>query len=228
MPIAENYKRITDKVAEAARSAGKNPEEIKIVAVSKTFPVESMIEALAAGAVILGENRIQEAKAKRENLSGEFEFHLVGHLQSNKAKEAVQMFDLIHSIDSVRTAECVNKEAAKIGKTQKILLEVNTSGEESKFGISPEETVEKAKQISSLRNLSLMGLMTVGPLTDNEADVRRAFALLAELRERVTAETGLVLQELSMGMSSDFPLAIAEGSTMVRVGSAIFGNRTYT
>ncbi|MGL4369980.1 MAG: YggS family pyridoxal phosphate-dependent enzyme, partial [Spirochaetota bacterium] len=154
--------------------------------------------------------------------------HLIGHLQSNKARDAVRLFDLIHSIDKYETAEKVSQEALAAGKIQKILVQVNTSGEESKNGCTPDDTIEICKKISRLKNIQLMGLMTVGPLTDNEDSIRKAFSLLRTLRDKASAETGLPLNELSMGMSGDFRIAIEEGATMIRIGSAIFGNRTYT
>jgi pyridoxal phosphate enzyme (YggS family) len=227
MTIAESYHSICGTVRAKALSCGRDPDEIGIIAVSKSFPVSAMREALDAGITVFGENKVQEAKLKVEAFSGYQELHLVGHLQSNKAKEAVRIFDLIHSIDKPDTARKVDLEAAKAGKVQRILVQVNTSGEASKSGIDPAGALDVCRQIMNCGNLSLEGLMTVGPLTDDERIIRESFSKLARLRDTIRGNTGLPLPHLSMGMSDDFTIAIEEGATMLRIGSAIFGNRTY-
>ena len=227
MSIGDNYKRISEEIRSIARSLGRT-DEIQIIAVSKNFPVETLQNAIDSGIPMLGENRIQEAKAKLPDLTGTFSAHLVGHLQSNKARDAIKLFDVIHSIDKMSTAKKVDAEAAAIGKRQKILIQVNASGEESKYGIEPKKARELVKEITDLNNIELLGLMTIAPFTDNEELVRRAFKETRDLMLEINVQEGLRLRELSMGMSSDYVLAVKEGSTMVRIGTAIFGERTYT
>ena len=227
MTIFDNYTAIKQIVNETALTCGRNPGEIRIIAVSKTFPVADINEAIAHGITLFGENRIQEAKEKKPLITGNHSLHLIGHLQSNKAKEAIRLFDCIHSIDKFETAEKVNHEAFAADKVQEILVQVNTSGEASKSGCSPRDALMICKKISQLKNIRLSGLMTIGPLTDNKDSVKLAFSLLRQLRDSISQETGLPLKELSMGMSGDFEAAIIEGATLLRIGSAIFGNRTY-
>ena len=227
MSYYENYIKIKDSVNETALKISRNPDSIKIVSVSKTFTHEAVQEAIDLGIMVFGENKIQEAKSKIPLLKGNFEFHMIGHLQSNKAKDAVQLFSLIHSIDSISTAEKVNKEAEKLGKIQDILIQINSSGEESKSGISSSLAVDLAGAIIEMKNLNLQGIMTIGPLSDNESDIRKSFILTRHTLEAINSELGLSLKELSMGMSDDFLLAIEEGATILRIGSAIFGRRFY-
>ncbi len=225
MRIIENYNHIIEQIKMIALMAGKNPLDITLIAVSKTFPPEIIQQAIDGGITIFGENRVQEAKAKIPQLKGSFTFHLVGHLQSNKAKDAVKLFDCIHSIDKLSTAIEVDKEAKKINKIQNILIEVNTSGEPSKFGVEPEKALELCKGILDLQNLNCLGLMTVGPLTEDRNRIREAFKRLRFLLEEINRSLGISLKQLSMGMSDDFDIAIEEGATMVRIGTAIFGQR---
>jgi pyridoxal phosphate enzyme (YggS family) len=199
-----------------ARLRAKIPGHVALIAVSKTVPPELIEEALAAGQTLFGESKVQEAKAKIPVVSSRARWHLVGHLQSNKARDAVALFDLIHSVDSVKLAAALNKWADHAGKTQQILLEVNVSGEASKFGFRPEDVPAALDQINALPRLEVRGLMTVPPAGK---DARPFFRQLRELRDR------LGLPELSMGMSQDFAAAIEEGATMVRIGTAIFGER---
>lgn len=227
MGILENYTTIRADVDRIARACGRDPETVTVIAVSKTFPSSDINEAIGHGIHVFGESRIQEVKEKIPELKGEFSLHLIGHLQSNKAKEAVRYFDLIHSIDKLSTAEKVAREAEAAGKTQRILLQVNTSGEEQKSGCSPEEAADLCEKISRLQNIRLEGLMTVGPLADTGDSVKQSFSLLRTLRDGMRDRTGLRLDTLSMGMSGDYGTAIEEGATMLRIGSAIFGNRTY-
>jgi PLP dependent protein len=228
MSIFENYREICEDVGRICVSIGRNPGSIKIVAVSKTFPSGAVQEAIDHGILLFGENKVQEAKQKIAQLKGEFNLHLIGHLQSNKAKDAVKIFDLIHSIDKFSTALKTDDEAKKINKVQKILLQVNTSGEDTKSGIMPEETIIICKDILTLKNLEIDGLMTIGPLTEDADSIRTSFRMLKSLLAEVNMRLGIDMDELSMGMSSDYKIAVEEGATMLRIGSAIFGQRTYT
>lgn len=198
-----------------------------MVAVTKTFPAEAIELAIAAGVGIIGENRVQEALEKYPRIGTRVEWHLIGHLQSNKAKRAVEIFSLIHSIDSVTLAGEVGRRAVQIGKNQEILLEVNTSGEPQKYGFRPEEVINVLKEIKDIEGLKVLGLMTVGPLTDDTVKVRGSFKMLKRLFDEIKAQDipNIEMKHLSMGMSGDYRMAIEEGSTMIRVGSAIFGSR---
>jgi len=227
MNYYHNYIKIKNSVHETAIKASRDPGSIRIVSVSKTFSHETVQQAIDSGITIFGENKIQEANSKIPLLTGNFEFHMIGHLQSNKAKDAVKLFTLIHSIDTLSTAEKVNKEAEKLEKTQDILIQINSSGEESKSGISAAEAVHLAGNILKLNNLNLKGIMTIGPLTDNESDIRKAFKLTKQTLDIINIELGLSLKELSMGMSDDYLTAVEEGATILRIGSAIFGRRFY-
>ncbi len=228
MSIIDNYTRIEQEIQKIASSAGRDHEQIKIVAVSKTFPANIVQEAIDSGIMLLGENKIQEAKGKIQELNGKFSLHLVGHLQSNKAKDAVNLFDVIHSIDKLSTAEKVNNEAQKIGKIQKILIQVNTSGEETKSGVESEEAIDLCKEIMELCSIEVLGLMTIGPLTNDEHSIRGSFKMLKSLLDKINSKLEVKMRELSMGMSSDYAIAIEEGATMVRIGSVIFGQRNYS
>lgn len=225
MSTIDNYRKIRDEINKTALSIGRNPDQIQIIAVSKTFPAEVMQDAINSGIRIFGENKVQEAKTKSPVLAGDFRLHLVGHLQSNKAKDAVGLFDVIHSIDKTGTAQKVNLEAEKINKIQKILVQVNTSGEESKSGVHPDSAADLCGEIKILKNVELLGLMTIGPLTENINETRKSFASLKKLLSAINAVCGLDMKELSMGMSSDYIIAVEEGATILRIGSAIFGQR---
>lgn len=225
MGVVENYNRVLKEIEERAVASGRNPGDIRIIAVSKTFGAATVQAAIDCGIRLFGENKVQEAKSKIPGLRGEFAFHMVGHLQSNKARDAVRLFDMIHSIDSVTTAEKVDQEAARIGKTQKVLLQVNTSGEESKSGVSPGSAVELAKAILGMKNLDLRGLMTMAPFTDDREVIRTTFRSAKKLLDDINRALKTGCAELSMGMSSDFRIAVEEGATMVRIGTAIFGGR---
>jgi len=227
-PLAENLERVRRRMAEAARQAGRRPDEVFLVAVSKTVDPARILEALRCGVLALGENRVQEARDKWPVLEAEMrrrgaEFHLVGHLQTNKAKDAVRLFDLIQSLDSERLAVELDRRAAEIGKVQRVLIEVNTSGELTKFGVEPGEAALLIETVRSLKALQLEGLMTIGPLGGGPEAARRAFRTLRELREANGGPARLPV--LSMGMTQDFEAAIAEGATMIRVGTALFGDR---
>jgi pyridoxal phosphate enzyme (YggS family) len=227
MPIAENIKAIEARIAATAARAGRKPSSVKLVAVTKNVDPEKIKEAAAAGAAILGENRVQEAREKIEQLGAIASWHLIGTLQSNKAKYAVKLFDMIHSVDSIGLAREIDKQAAKIGKIQDVLIEVSIAGEETKAGAAIEGVMALVREAAGLRNISIKGLMTIPPFLDDPEAVRPYFRTLRELAARIANENipGVSLQELSMGMSYDFEVAIEEGATMVRVGTAIFGER---
>jgi pyridoxal phosphate enzyme (YggS family) len=224
--IAENLRLVRDQVAAACQRAGRSPDEITIVGVSKTFPATLVAEACRAGLADIGENRVQEAAAKIpevEALGSHPRWHLVGHLQTNKVKTALGLFDIIHSVDSLRLAEFISRQAGNMTLRQPwsvpVLLEVNVGGEASKYGFAPEETGLALEQIARLPGLAVQGLMTVAPLTDDPEEVRSIFQELRRLRD------ALGLRHLSMGMTDDFEVAIEEGATIVRIGRAVFGPR---
>ncbi|HXY61630.1 MAG TPA: YggS family pyridoxal phosphate-dependent enzyme [Nitrospirota bacterium] len=227
MSVMDNLKLIMGKIAAAAQRAGRDPSSVKLIVVTKTVNVERIREAIAAGAMILGENRVQEAREKIEQLGPIASWHLIGHLQTNKAKYAVKLFYLIHSVDNLDLAREIDKQAAKVGKVQDVLVEVSIAGEESKAGVPIEDTVELVREMAKLKNISIKGLMTMPPLSDNAEHARPYFKKLHELSARITKENipGVSMKELSMGMSGDYEIAVEEGATMVRVGTAIFGER---
>lgn len=224
--IKKNFDSIAELAGQAAVRSGRNPGDVQILAVSKTFSAETVQAAIDSGIRLFGENRIQEAQHKISLLHGDFEFHLIGHLQSNKVKTAVSLFEMIHSIDSLYILDKVNIEASKIDKTQKILIQVNTSGEESKNGCKVDAAVDLCGVALALSNVELKGLMTIGPLDGDENANRHSFRILNDLAVQVRQSFSIELPVISMGMSGDFPLAIEEGATLIRVGSAIFGERT--
>jgi pyridoxal phosphate enzyme (YggS family) len=227
MSIAENLKTVVDRIAAAAKRAGREPSSVRLIVVTKTVDVDRIREAVAAGAVILGENRVQEAKAKIEELGGIAGWHLIGHLQSNKAKYAVKLFDLIHSVDNLELAKEIDKQAAKIGKIQNVLIEVSIAGEAQKAGVDLSRTIDLIKEAAKLKNIAIQGIMTVPPLLDDPEAVRPYFRKMRELADGIRKENtpNMNMKELSMGMSGDFEVAVEEGATMVRVGTAIFGKR---
>ncbi len=209
-------------------SCGREPDSVRLVAVSKTKPAIRVQEAIDAGVTTLGENYIQEAREKISDLSNaKVSWHFIGHLQSNKAKYAVRLFDLIHSVDSLKLAKALNKEAGKCAKTQDILVQVNISGETTKSGIETRECLDLVEAITGLEHLSVKGLMTMPPFFDQPDKARPYFAALRELGDRVrqAAIPGVTMAELSMGMTGDFEAAIQEGATLVRIGTALFGER---
>jgi pyridoxal phosphate enzyme (YggS family) len=233
--IRENLLRVTERIEKAARKAGRDSNEIKLVAVSKTVETDRIKEAIEAGVTILGENYVQEAQKKIEEIGrpacterfGEgkpVSWHFIGHLQSNKAKYAVRLFDMIHALDSVSLAEELNQRAEKAGGLMKVMIEVNLSREATKFGTDEEMVLNLAKSIQGLKHLSLEGLMTMPPYFDSPEMSRPYYIALRELKEKMAKE-GIPMKELSMGMSNDFEIAIEEGATFVRVGTAIFGAR---
>lgn len=226
--ISQNLDAIKARITRAAVNAGRDPETVQLVTVSKTVSADVIHQAIDAGVTVLGENYIQEARAKFEQLSAlPVAWHFIGHLQTNKAKYAVRQFDLIHTVDSIRVAKAINKEATKIDKIQSILIQVNIAQETTKSGIETENVETLARDIVQLDHLKLKGLMTMPPFFNAPERVRPFFQQLREIRDRLQ-ELNLHeadLSELSMGMTGDFEAAIAEGATLVRIGTAIFGDR---
>lgn len=226
--IEQNYSRIKRIIADKAEECGRDPDDIRIIAVSKTQSVQAVENAVKAGVEILGENYIQEAVQKIEALENRpVSWHFIGHLQSNKAKYAVPAFDLIHTVDRSKLAKELDRQAEKINKVQDVLIQVNIGEESSKSGALKENVTSLAKEIGQMNHLSLKGLMCMPPFFDDPEKARPYFRELAELKERINNARipGLFLTELSMGMSGDYEVAIEEGATMVRIGTSIFGKR---
>lgn len=225
--IHDNILRVQERIANAAVRVGRKPEEITLVAVSKTHPVAAILEAIFAGLNHFGENRIQEAAEKNPAFNQSVHWHLIGHLQTNKVKQAVSLFEMVQSVDSVRLARVIGEHSFKSGKSMPVLVEVNTSSEQTKFGADPEETLDVIAEIASLRGVELQGLMTIGPFTGKPEDARPCFRKLVQIKDEAI-RTGIPhdkMKYLSMGMTSDFEIAIEEGANIVRIGSAIFGER---
>ncbi len=225
MDIAENLARVREQIAQAAAKARRAVDEIELVAITKTHPAEKVREAVEAGQTLFGESRVQEARAKIPELPSNLRWHFVGHLQKNKIRHALPLFELIHSVDSLALAEDINRIAEEEGLHPRVLLEVNVAGEGSKFGFSPEKLRDQMEGLLALPRLSILGLMTIPPLAEEAEASRKYFVQLRELRDRLQTEFRVDLAQLSMGMTQDFPVAIEEGATLVRVGTAIFGER---
>lgn len=225
--ISRNCRQFWERLAVVAGRCDRNPAEIGVIAVAKTKPLADVLAAVGAGMRQVGENKVQEAQAKYGGAQRDFSLHMIGHLQSNKAKAAVELFDAIQSVDSLKLAQAIDKEAERLGKVLPIMLEVNTSRETQKFGLPVAATSEVFGQARELKNVRVRGLMTIAPFVDEEAPVRGAFRELRELLERIKSEypTATEFNELSMGMSDDWELAVAEGATMIRIGRALFGER---
>jgi hypothetical protein len=233
--IRARIESVHRRITAACERVGRDPRDVALMAVTKTVSPEAIKLACAAGIRFFGENRVQEAAAKispailheLSNVADAPQWHLIGHLQTNKAKKALELFQVIQSVDSLRLVEALHRQAAALAKRVEIFIEVNTSGEPSKFGVPPDQTLTLAYEAAALPNLQITGLMTIGALTEDHAIIRRCFRRLRELRAEIAAANlpGLDLRHLSMGMTDDFELAIEEGSTMVRVGRAIFGAR---
>ncbi len=228
--IAENFNRVRDRLAASALLAGRRPGEIRLVAVSKTHPLDAVRQAALAGAGILGESYVQEAKAKMAQAAASglpqgVEWHFIGRLQTNKAKDVAGAFALIHSVDRLSLAEELNRRAMAKGCRQPVLCQVNISGETTKGGAAPAEALDLVTRLAAMPHLELRGLMTMPPLGDDPEASRPFFRSLRLIAEAARQRTGLALPELSMGMSHDFEVAVAEGATLVRVGTAIFGER---
>jgi len=223
--IKNNLETINEKIKKAALKVNKNPQEIKLVAVTKTATIEQIKEAIIAGVKIIGENKVQEAKEKYQILTADIEWHLVGHLQTNKVKYAIEIFDCIHSVDSIKLAEEIDKRSLQFGKTTNVLVEVNISGEETKYGIKPEEVEPFLKEISEFSRIRVRGLMTIAPIAEDKEEVRPYFRKLRELSKEIKRKNikNVKMDYLSMGMTEDFEAAIEEGANMVRIGRGIFG-----
>lgn len=227
MDLAENVAAIQQRINAACERAGRERSTVQLMAVSKGHPPEAIRAVAETGITLFGESKIQEAKLKIPQCPGNIHWQMIGHLQSNKAKDAVQLFELIQSVDSLGLAQELNKRAEQAAKTLPILLEVNVAGESTKFGYGPESVLAELEQLNALKRLELHGLMTIAPYSQDAERVRPFFQKLRELKERCEQQLGAPLPVLSMGMSGDFAVAIEEGSTLVRVGTAIFGDRTY-
>jgi PLP dependent protein len=225
MQISENLSKVLSEISDSAQQAGRLPDSIRLIAVSKTHPAEVIQEAVAAGQLTFGENRVQEAQPKIAALSGKLHWHLIGHLQSNKVRPALPLFELIHGVDSLDLLTHIDHVAADLGMFPRVLLQVNVAGEASKFGFAPGKLLELVEEIVKLERVQIEGLMTIPPLASAAEHSRRYFVALRELRDKLAAEFRFPLPELSMGMSNDFRVAVEEGATMVRVGTAIFGER---
>ena len=226
--IEKRLKAVNDRIRDASLACGRDPKSVRLIAVSKTVPADRVHTAIKAGATALGENYVQEAREKIQALKEEdVSWHFIGHLQSNKAKYAVGLFDLIHSVDSVKLAKELNRRAGASGKVQDILIQVNISGEETKSGIEAEQALDLVHEISLLENLTICGLMTMPPYFNAPDKVRPYFRALRSLQTLIRQEAipNVEMTELSMGMTGDFETAIQEGSTLVRIGTAIFGGR---
>ncbi|MFQ5824034.1 MAG: YggS family pyridoxal phosphate-dependent enzyme [bacterium] len=227
MSVNENLQRVRDRIEKACQRAGRNVEEIEIVAVSKTVDISRINEAIEAGIQIIGENRVQEVWPKFQIIGPKVHWHMIGHLQTNKVKRVLQFADMIQSVDSIHLAQEIQKQAEKLNRSVDVLIEVNTSGEASKFGFLPSSTVQAIEKISKFSRLMIKGLMTLGAFLPNPEEVRPCFKLLRKLRDEVINNKldTVEMKYLSMGMTDDFEVAIEEGSNMVRIGRAIFGAR---
>lgn len=230
MSIAENLKEVQRDINEVCKKCGRNPSEVTLIAVSKTKPLEDLKEAYDAGARDFGENKVQELTAKMPNLPSDIRWHMIGHLQRNKVKYIAGEVELIHSVDSFRLAEEINIQAKRKKIIIPALIEINIGDEESKFGVRPDEAKELCKEISELDSIHIEGLMTVAPAADDPEEVRRYFRKMHELFLDIKSENidNIEMKILSMGMTNDYKVAIEEGSTMVRVGTGIFGARDYS
>ena len=224
--IAENLVEVRERISRAIQKSGREPDSARLITVSKQISVDRIEEARAAGAVVFGENKIQEAIPKIEQMGAEGIFwHFIGHLQKNKIKFLDERFDLIHSVDSFELAEKIAKHYHSENRVQRILLQVNVSGEAEKFGMEPKDLEKQMAEFFQLQGIQVEGLMTIPPFDSDPENSRRHFSRLREFREQYKKENGLPLNELSMGMSNDFEVAVEEGATLVRVGTAIFGPR---
>ncbi len=225
MGLAENLEKIEKRIAAACTRAARPRDAVTLLAVSKTHPPDTIQAATELGLSFFGENKIQEAKAKISQCPGKARWHFIGHLQSNKCRDAVELFEMIQGVDSLGIAQEINKRAEQAGKTMPILLEVNVAGEGSKFGYRPEQLLADLDALNALARLEIHGLMAIPPYTPGPEKARPYFRKLRELKQQAEARLGVPLPQLSMGMSGDFEIAIEEGATLIRVGTALFGER---
>jgi pyridoxal phosphate enzyme (YggS family) len=223
--IAENLEMVRAAILQAEQASGRAPGSVELIAVSKTHPPEVIQKAVDAGQLIFGENKVQEAKAKIPELPSKLRWHLIGHLQSNKVRVALGLFEMIHGVDSVALLGEIESSAEQLGAYPKVLLQVNVSGESSKFGFAPEGLLRQMELILRIGRVEILGLMTIPPLAPRAEDSRKYFVRLREIRDRIEREYRIPLPHLSMGMSGDFLVAVEEGATLLRVGTAIFGER---
>jgi len=224
--IAENLERAHKQIAQAAAKVGRAIDEIELVAISKTHDAAKVREAIEAGQTLFGESRVQEARVKIPELPSNLRWHFVGHLQKNKIRHALPLFELTHSVDSLALAEDINRIAEEDGLHPRVLLEVNVAGEGSKFGFQPDRLRAEMESLLALPRLSILGLMTIPPIAEEAEVSRKYFVQLRELRARLQTEFHVDLAQMSMGMTQDFAVAVEEGATLVRVGTAIFGERS--
>ncbi len=225
MDVSGNLERVREQIAEAAAKSGRPVEEIELVAITKTHPVERIREAIEAGQMLFGESRVQEARSKIPELPSNLRWHFVGHLQKNKIRHALPLFELFHSVDSLALARDIDRIAADEGMRPRALLEVNVAGEGSKFGFKAETLRVEMESLLALPRLSIEGLMCIPPLAEEAEASRKFFVRLRNLRDSLEKEFHAKLPHLSMGMTNDFPAAVEEGATLARVGTAIFGER---
>lgn len=225
MDLESNLQTIRERIRQACERAGRTPDAVTLLAVTKGQPPEAVQAAAALGLTLFGENKVQEAKTKIPLCSGKLHWHMIGHLQSNKARDAVGLFEMVQSIDSLTLAEELNRRAEQAAKDLPILIEVNAVGEASKFGYSPERLLTDLNALNQLPRLSIHGIMTVPPYTTDTERLRPIFRAMADLKRRCEHTLGAPLPHLSMGMSGDYPIAIEEGATLVRIGTALFGER---
>ncbi|WP_084295079.1 YggS family pyridoxal phosphate-dependent enzyme [Caldanaerobius polysaccharolyticus] len=229
MDVRTNIEAIKSNIQRACKKAGRDPSEVTIMAVTKTIPVERIKEAIACGIKVIGENRVQELVKKYPLIGGDVKWHMIGHLQVNKVKYIVDKVELIHSLDSVKLAQEIDKRAKAIGKRQNVLIEINIGGEDTKYGIKPEELGDFIKQIEGFENLCVQGLMTVAPIVTAPEDVRPYFKKMKQLYDELKDMKSRIIDAryLSMGMTSDYVVAVEEGANIVRIGTGIFGPRNY-
>ena len=223
--IGENLERVREQIASAAANSGRSVDDVELVAITKTHPAGKVRDAIEAGQTLFGESRVQEARAKIPELPSNLRWHFVGHLQKNKIRHALPLFEMIHSVDSLGLAQDINRIAEEQGVHPRVLLEVNLAGEGSKFGFSSDKLRDQMEELLALPRLSILGLMTIPPLAKEAEASREYFVQLRELRDRLQTEFHVDLAQLSMGMTEDFAVAVEEGATLVRVGTAIFGER---
>jgi pyridoxal phosphate enzyme (YggS family) len=224
--ILDNLERVREQIVQAAAKAGRDVKGVELVAITKTHPAENVREAVEGGQTLFGESRVQEARAKISELSSNIRWHFVGHLQKNKVRQALPLFEMIHSVDSLALAQDINRIAEEEGLYPRVLLEVNVAGEGSKFGFEPDDLREQMEALLALPRLSIEGLMCIPPLAVESEDSRKFFVQVREVRDSLEKEFRMKLPQLSMGMTQDFPIGIEEGATLVRVGTAIFGERS--